>query len=297
MSKPELLKQIADLYFDGVAVLKQEESRRAATRENATSPTRSTESTPVKPARTKRAAKPKDAADDAGPPAQSSSSGENKHPRLMGILIHDYQNWYSKALPVIRRILPERLAEFEDQYRAPSKRKDIDYLSYTIGDFLLGVTVTLGGREVVNPYSTFFTKFQHQLTILYSALERARSSLDNIQGVLQYELFEGEISAAGELLRKGHKRAAGALVGVTLEAHLARVAETRDVKISKKNPTIADLNDPLRNANVIDLPMWRLIQRLADIRNLCAHAKDREPTADEVTDLIGGVKKIIAEVS
>jgi hypothetical protein len=209
----------------------------------------------------------------------------------VGILIHDYQNWYSKALSVIRTVLPERLQEFEEQYRG-GKRKEIDYLTYTISDFLLGVTVTRGPykEEVVKPYSTFITKFQHQLTILYSALERASSALGNIEGVLQYELFEGEIAAAEDLLRKGHRRAAGALVGVTLEAHLAKVAETRGVKVGKKSPTIADLNDPLRAANVIDLPMWRLIQRLADIRNLCVHAKDREPTSDEVNDLIAGVK-------
>lgn len=278
MAKPDLLKKIAELYFDGVAVLQQEEARRAATAESQASDDSSSGGSSKKGG-AKRRTRDKS-------PAKDSTEDEKKNPRLVGILVHDYQNWYSKALSVIRTILPERLAEFEDQYRAP-KRKELNYLTYTISDFLLNVSST----RVNDPYGKFLTQFQHQLTILYSALERARSTLDSIEGVLQYELFENEIAAAEDLLKKGHRRAAGALVGVTLEAHLAKVAEVRGLNVAKKHPTIADLNDPLRTAGVTDLPMWRLIQRLADIRNICVHSKDREPSAEEVADLVTGVKK------
>ena len=74
-----------------------------------------------------------------------------------------------------------------------------------------------------------------------------------------------------------------------LEGHLQRVTENHNIAIRKKNPTIADLNDPLKNARVYDNPTWRKIQLLADIRNLCSHKKSREPTDDEVVDLISGV--------
>ena len=281
MPKAELLKKIAELYFDGVEVLQQEEARRAASAE-------SEASQDVRSSGTKRGAKRKSSGETV---PKAGTEADKKNPRLTGILVHDYQNWYSKALAVIRTILPERLAEFEDQYRAP-KRKELNYLTYTISDFLLNVS----SIQVNNPYGKFMTKFQHQLTILYSALERSRSTLDSIEGALQYELFENEIAAAEDLLKKGHRRASGALVGVTLEAHLAKVAEVRGLSVAKKHPTIADLNDPLRTAAVIDLPMWRLIQRLADIRNLCVHSKERDPTAGEVADLIAGVKKVVAEV-
>ena len=53
------------------------------------------------------------------------------------------------------------------------------------------------------------------------------------------------------------------------------------------------MNDTLKNATVIDVPVWRNLQRLADIRNLCSHAKDREPTRDEVEELISGAQKVI----
>jgi hypothetical protein len=35
-------------------------------------------------------------------------------------------------------------------------------------------------------------------------------------------------------------------MGVVIEGHLQKVAASHDVKISKKHPTIAELNDPLK---------------------------------------------------
>jgi len=45
-----------------------------------------------------------------------------------------------------------------------------------------------------------------------------------------------------------------------------------------------------------DVVQWRFVQRLGDIRNYCAHNKDREPTKDEVNELIDGADKIIKTV-
>jgi hypothetical protein len=131
---------------------------------------------------------------------------------------------------------------------------------------------------------------------LHSCLDRLDSILWNIRGALQADLFDDELSAAEDLFKKGHLRAAGALAGVTLERHLATVAENHEVKISKKNPTIADLNETLKTAEVYDVPDWRFIQRLGDIRNLAVHNKDREPTKDEIDDLIKGTQKIIKTI-
>ena len=82
-------------------------------------------------------------------------------------------------------------------------------------------------------------------------------------------------------------------MGVVLERHLAQVCANHNVKITKKNPTIADFNEALKLANVIDIPIWRGITRLGDLRNLCDHNKDREPTIDEVDDLISGADKLL----
>ena len=91
-------------------------------------------------------------------------------------------------------------------------------------------------------------------------------------------------------------RAAGALAGVVLEGHLAQVCQDRKLTVPKKNPGISDLNEVLKAAGAIDVPEWRFIQHLADIRNLCDHSRNPDPTVEQVTDLIGGVKKVIKTV-
>lgn len=210
--------------------------------------------------------------------------------------VQSYQHWYSKALPVVKQLLPDRYQEFQDQYKL-AKRKEgrLDYLTYTISDYLLGLNVTdrFTGEELVNRGSVFQTKFQHQILILQSAQSRLDSILSDIEGVLQAELFDTELDASRELFKKGHLRPAGALAGVTLETHLGKVSANHSLKVSKKDPTVSDLNDQLKNNGVYDVPTWRFIQRLGDIRNLCVHHKKREPTKEEVDELNTGVEKTV----
>ncbi len=47
---------------------------------------------------------------------------------------------------------------------------------------------------------------------------------------------------------------------------------------------------------VYDIVNWRFIQHLGDIRNLCDYNKDREPTKEEVEELINGTEKVIKTI-
>jgi len=106
------------------------------------------------------------------------------------------------------------------------------------------------------------------------------------------DLFDSELDSAKELAQKGFLRDAGAIAGVVLEKHLAQVCTNHSLSIRKKDPNIGDLNDLLKNAGVLDVPAWRQIQRLGDLRNLCDHNKNREPTKEEVLELIEGTDKL-----
>lgn len=203
-----------------------------------------------------------------------------------------YQAWYSAALPVIRQIVPDRTAEFVGCYEPPLNRKMVNLLTYTIRDFIAGV----GGLGVEDGASVVLERLTRQLAIFRGAHSRLGSSLADIRGTLEAELFDDELSVARELLRRNHLRAAGAVAGVVLERHLGTVADTHNVRITKRFPTVADLNDPLKNAGLYDLPQWRKIQHLADIRNLCVHSKDRDPSREEVVELIDGVARVIKNV-
>jgi hypothetical protein len=107
------------------------------------------------------------------------------------------------------------------------------------------------------------------------------------------DLFDSELDVAAALAKNKFYRPAGALAGVVLEKHLTHVCENHSIKLPKKSPVINDLNEALKEANVIDVPQWRFVQHLADIRNLCVHNKQAEPTMEQVQDLIAGVNKAI----
>lgn len=209
------------------------------------------------------------------------------------IFIPGYQVWYTKALNVIQVFLPERLEEFELLHRAPKRSKEIDYVTYTMSDYLIGLVVKFAGRPTFDTRQAAGRKFLQQLLIVTSIWEKLDTILGDLRGMLQADLFDSELEAARELWQNGHFRAAGALAGVVLEKHLKAVCEIHSITTRKKAPGISDYNQLLKANNVIDIPNWRLIQRLGDLRNLCSHAKDREPTLDEVQELIDKTDKIL----
>lgn len=204
----------------------------------------------------------------------------------------EYQLWYSKAYKVVEALAPERLSEFISYYLSNPKRKSFDVENFTIQDYI---------KQISPAYNKFDTHFcvvinlLNQQQILSSISSRIDSVLQDVKGHLFAELQDEELRAAAKLLSTS-LRAAGSLAGVILERHLQQVAVNHTLKINKKNPTISDLNDPLKEAGVYDLPTWRKIQYLGDIRNKCSHEKGVEPTKEEVEELIGGVNSAIKNI-
>jgi hypothetical protein len=213
---------------------------------------------------------------------------------LSGKFEKEYQRWYTESTAVIKQLIPDRSAEFEQLYRGDGKRKSIDLTTFHIQDWMTGVragTNSFTQEKLFNDLAIVAMRFHTQLQILGAVQARFESMLFDIRQLVQADVFDSELEAGEELLRCGYTRAAGAIAGVILEQHLAQVAKNHSVTIKKKDPSISDLNDTLKAATVYDVAVWRGIQRLADIRNLCDHNKSREPTKDEVEELIRGVDK------
>lgn len=204
----------------------------------------------------------------------------------------DYQSWYSEAGALIKQLLPDRLSDFVRYYEKPKSRKDITFENYRIEDYLQGLRVTRGSQVIVKPESAI-PHFRQQLAILKSLKARFESSLFDIRQLVQADLFDSELDAAKELNRHKFTRAAGALAGVVLERHLGQVCDNHGIKVTKKVPGISDLNNALKDADIIDIVQWRFIQHLGDIRNLCGHNKKNEPKGDQVDELIAGTAKVI----
>ena len=204
----------------------------------------------------------------------------------------EYQTWYSEAKLLIKQILPDRFADFTRHYEKPKSRKDITNENYTIEDYLQGLSVTRSGGATVVGRGAAISRYREQLSIVKSVRRRFRSSLFDIRQLAQADLFDSELDAASELAKNKFNRAAGVVAGVVLERHLKEMCANHNITLRKKAPQISDLNDALKKADVIDTPQWRSIQYLGDIRNLCAHDKHSEPTAEQVRELMAGVAKV-----
>lgn len=212
-----------------------------------------------------------------------------------GTFEEEYQCWYTEASAVVRQLIPDRLAEFEQMYKGEGKRKAINGGTYTIQDWLNGIragTDIFTDQKDYDDHGIAVMRFNTQLAILKAASRRFESSLLDIRQLVQADLLDSELEEAGELVKHGFLRAAGAVAGVVLEKHLGQIAYNHDIQIRKKDPNIGDLNDLLKTNNVYDIATWRSIQRLGDLRNLCDHNKSREVTKIEVEELISGVEKV-----
>jgi hypothetical protein len=207
-----------------------------------------------------------------------------------------YQFWYSEAKALVRQLLPDRLSDFVGHYEKPKPRKEITFENYKIEDYLQGLRVTrtvgyLEEKKLAGPDAAI-PQFKQQLAILKSVQARFESSLFDIRQLVQADVFDSELDAAKELTKNKFTRAAGAVAGVVLERHLAQVCNNHSIKIARKSPVISDFNEALKASSVIDVPTWRFVQHLADIRNLCDHDRKTEPTPEQVDDLVDGVMKI-----
>ncbi len=201
-----------------------------------------------------------------------------------------YEEWYTQAKNVVKVLSKERYDDFINLY-SDKKRKEISVVNYTISDALRGIS---NAGKTFAPTTAYMCLIR-QCQILKACLKSFDSSIWDIQNVLQSDIFDTEIDAANHLLQRGFLRAAGAICGVVLEKHLKLVCANREIKINKKTPSISDYNDSLKD-EVYDTVEWRRLQRLGDIRNLCDHSKDREPTKDEVLELISGTERTIKTI-
>lgn len=208
-----------------------------------------------------------------------------------------YQNWYSRALKIVSLLGVDRLEEFKNYYLIDPRRKELSSSNYVIQDFIKGVGAPrrYGGNPLWDTKTVAAVRVVNQYHILMSLSSRIDSVLSDVEGHMFAELQDDEIMAVEKII-KVSPRASGTLAGVLLERHLQRVVKNHGITIRKKSPTIADLNDPLKKADVYDISTWRKIQYLGDLRNLCSHNKSREPTIEEVEELISGVKHIIKTV-
>lgn len=205
-----------------------------------------------------------------------------------------YQQWYSESLTLVKQLLPERLTDFIRLYEKPKTRKDITFENYKLEDACQGLRVTGPLGKVLADSSSARPLLAQQVAIVEAIKRRFESSLFEIKQTVQADLFDSELDSAQHLLKAGYTRAAGVIAGVVLEGHLKMVRDRHD--LGKNLKTITPIIEKLKSEGVIDLPQYRQLQYLGDIRNLCSHKNSDEPTPDQVLELISGTIKSVKNI-
>ena len=201
-------------------------------------------------------------------------------------LRQEFEIWYSESYALIKVVLPDRINDFSKMYYDDKTKNGL----MTYFQYIPSMFISWGDTTIIDQVKSVLDS---QIGILKSCEKRFESSLFDIKQLLQADIFDSELDAARELNKKGFLRAAGAISGVVLEGHLKQVCINHNIVIKKTNPTISDFNQLLKDNEIIETHDWRFIQRLGDIRNLCDHKKQQEPTKEEIEELIKGVEKII----
>lgn len=215
-----------------------------------------------------------------------------------------YQSWYNQAMYIIKTIIPERLSEFCNYYNR-KEYKVFDFSKYSIQDYLSGFKPTKPSILIDDLPTCAKNMMLQQLTILKSVEDFVESVAKSLNFEIIAEINDTEIKTAKTLLRY-NVRASGCIAGVLLESHLKRVLKKYNPsdKTKDKELNLSVLNDKLRELHIIDDVLWRKIQWLSDIRNLCDHNKidegtghTIEPKKEDVKELIDSTEKIIKTIN
>lgn len=119
-----------------------------------------------------------------------------------------YHTWYSKILPFMRQLGPDRFSEFTRLYEPDPKRKDAGWLRYTLQDYMRG---TMNAH--FEPITAFSSLFQQQIMIVEAVYLTADQRLVDLELMVRAELFRHELDAADEFLKEGTSESSWRLIG------------------------------------------------------------------------------------
>ena len=205
----------------------------------------------------------------------------------------EYQRWYTRALPVVKQVAPDRYAEFRSYYEMGFRMQGHWSHAYAIQHYIKGIDPFVGDDYDIRELAA--RCFSNQLAIFAALRARIDYALLDAEDRIQVELQTAALETARSLVRIS-ARAAGALAGTVLETHLGKLARKHRARTFKKRPGIRDLNDALQRAGVLDAQLWSQIGWLADIRDRCALKQDTPPKKVQARDLIDGTHWLIKNI-
>ena len=210
----------------------------------------------------------------------------------MGELRREYQMWYSQVHEIVSAHLPTRLPTLENLHYMPSQA----YSPEVEDQVYCGIRSYLRSASSHKPFrDRFEADLEQQRGILLAVPRVIELRALEVRDLVTADLVQGELNEARLLLDHGFIRAAGAVSGVALEAHLKLLHEQSGLQYTEKD-TIRPLALRLRQNGVITLGDEKKCDAMADTRNKCDHKKKTDPTREEVEELIEDVARFTKRV-
>jgi hypothetical protein len=161
--------------------------------------------------------------------------------------------------------------------------------------------------NLLGPDHTYVQSFREQIKSGYrGTVESGKGILqavrEDIQGgyltrietLVSANIFNDFLEMTEYLLSQGYKDSAASLSGAVLEDGLRRICLARGVKLGSKED-LSSLNKKLADGGVYNRLTQKKVQVYNDIRNNADHGKFSEYKADDVKDMLKGVREFLGQ--
>lgn len=151
-------------------------------------------------------------------------------------------------------------------------------------------------------YKNFTAQVSRHLSFSYTyraqgILKAAKDDYDNghlfeLRRLVEAEVFDDFLEQAEHLLSAGYYQPAAVVAGCVLEDGLRKLCDRQGVNLPQK-PKLDTINAELAKAGVFSKLVQKRITALADLRNKAAHGQWSDFSKDDVTEMVGAVRRLM----
>ena len=215
--------------------------------------------------------------------------------------IEKYLSWFFPVSNSIKFLFPEKFDEFNNCYYNYLKTNNRTPDNYKISNYInndkIDINTNFKYYDENIRIKIVYNNFNHQRLIVKAIIDNFDSVSFNYEKETYMTFQEENIDSVQELFDNNFLRAAGALCGVIIEKHLKTKLLPFDKNaFTSKNLTLEPLNQACKKNNIYTTTEFKKIIHLTDLRNLCDHKNTKDPTKDQVQELIDGTKWIIYNI-
>jgi hypothetical protein len=208
------------------------------------------------------------------------------------LLTIKYEAWYTKALPVVQKQIPERLEDFVSAYKR-DRSGAVNESTYTIQDYLLGIKANPSSKADSNYALLLQRLILRQVGILSSLLQSKPVSERTPDALLLAEFYNRALDQAQELFGMRKYAPAGVVAGALLENYLKWLWRRRNARVDEKQVSLSEMNDFLYRFQTYTHTTMIRIQGLIPLAESCLDPQKKNPSKKDIEALIAGLRKVL----